>query len=133
TPRYRAAANTSSRCGNAIPDDTAAGSSRTPPISSPNAVVRKESRPSTGRRAASVRVPNIAPVTTANTTPPTLTGPGDQVSSTSPSTAPRIETQLAALGRRCSRTAVTNATNTGTVPMVTIVAMLTEVIDTATK
>jgi hypothetical protein len=101
-------------------------------------VVQNASRPSTERRVRRVSVANPAPAasasdTPANSCPPAETPSGDQVSSTSPATAAVIDTSVVVLGRRRRRTAVASATNTGTLPMVIIVAMLTEVSETAPK
>lgn len=69
----------------------------------------------------------------STTLPSPAASPGDQVSRASPSRAHRTESVVAGLGGRRSCTAPASATNTGTLPMVVMVATLTEVDETAAK
>ena len=124
------------------PAAAASGSSTRPPRVKPNPVTVRSSRPATGRAPTRVMVANPAPDSTAS---PALAStavsgyppPGRPTSRPRPARASPVVAAACRPGRRLpvsrpvSRSAA--STMTGALPMVSSVARLTEVIDTAVK
>ena len=121
---------------NASPDVVAAsGSSSAPPSVKPAPVVVIESRPGTGRAPSSDIAVNPDAASRAHAAPASaapVDGPPSAGMPTS-STRPASASPTASRPRRSALRGRTSSTSTGDEPIVTSVATLTEVNDTAVK
>ncbi|MPY79190.1 MAG: ABC transporter permease subunit, partial [Actinophytocola sp.] len=107
-----------------MPTVSAAGSNRTPPTRQPMAAVRNESSPATGRRVTTVIIANPAPASRAHPIPMSDDrSPGDPISNTNPTMAEPSDVKVAVDGQRRVCAVVATTTNTGTLPIVTIVGL----------
>jgi hypothetical protein len=120
------------------PAAAASGSSTRPPRVKPNPVAARSSRPATGRALTRVMAANPAPDATAS---PALAStaasgyppPGRPTSRPRPARASPVVAAVRRPGRCRPVNCSAASTMTGALPMVSSVARLTEVIDTAVK